>query len=1164
MKLNKNFFLGMAAFLLIFTAVTVGAQTAAGRIVGSVTDPQGAVIPGARVTAINTATGVKTSSLSNSVGYFEVPNLPIGDYAVNAEHKGFKITVTPPATLHINESLRLDITMTVGAVSETVTVNAGATGGVETVNPTISDTVNGQAIQDLPLNGRNVLDLAKLQPGVTEADPDAGGNGYSISGGRTDATTFLLDGGLNTDLLRNTVVFNPNPDSIAEFSILKSNYTAEYGRNGGGIISVVTKSGTDQLHGSGYDYVRNTVLDANNFFSNLAGLPRNTLVRNQFGATLGGPITIPHVVNGKDKLFFFVAYQGQRQSQTETETQIPTFTPAELNGDFSQSLNLGNQDSKAAVIAFLQSPAGQQFQPNPTLAAQGIINPLSINPVAQAYIAANLIPTSSTGILNSAEVSTNNQNELTSKIDWNISPKDRLAITLGGNRANQLLPYGDGQSTAPGYDDTTVSNQYYMNADYIRTITTTMLDEARMTVQRSYSLSDTPVKSLPGPQALGVQINPDLSYGPPTINFDSGLGIGFSQNGPTVFPDTTWGYTDTFSWTKGKHGLKFGAGYTAYDDNFQYAYATVGGFYFGSTEAASTGAEFADFLVGNPYSFVQGPNGPNNIRSKATYFFGQDEWRVTPSLTVTIGLRYEYNTPKLDTKGRTDDILIGVQSTRYAAAPTGIVFPGDKGAPVGLYFPDKNNFAPRLGFAWMPTKSGKISVRGGVGVFYDVINGRDNIDTNGAAPFASYSNPYYGSQANFTVATPFQDPYGAAGIPNPFPTPKASQITNWIAQLGPFNATSDDPNIRTPYIFQYNLSAQEEVARNLIATFSYVGSSSRKLISVRQFNPMILGTQNRILNQNQTNPTILSECSLINPANEECPFAGSTGGYTNGGNSEYNSLQSSLTKQTGDTRLGRTYFTLAYTLGHSIDNESGRANRSQTVPVYQPNAFRASSDFDVRQTISFSGGWDLPFDKTWANGPTRLTKGWTLNPILSWRTGFPFTVNANYPSTGDNDPGSSGAGDPSYTNALFAPGFSSVKIQSVSVKNLTYFNPATFTNAQFVSLWDDPVNGVPCNQQSNINEFPSRDCILSTPSLRTYGSPRNLFRGPGRTNLDFSIAKSTRIYDKMEAVFRLDAFNIFNHTEFSYVNTSIASNIFGQVNAAYDPRILQLVARFTF
>lgn len=258
-----------------------------------------------------------------------------------------------------------------------------------------------------------------------------------------------------------------------------------------------------------------------------------------------------------------------------------------------------------------------------------------------------------------------------------ITPQDHLSITVGGNHSHQLIPYGDGQATVPGYNDRSTYKQYFATVDYTRTISADLLNIARVTAQRNYTLQDVPAKTLPGPTQLGVAIVPDLSSGPPTINFDNGLAIGFSQNGPTTFPDTTYGYTDTLSWYRGNHNFKFGAGFSAYQDNLRYSYASNGGFSFGSSEPASIGNQFADFLIGNPYAFVQGPSAPNNIRTKATYLFAQDSWRITSRLVLTYGLRYEFNTPKLDTKGRTSDILQGVQSTRFPAAPMGLVFPGD-------------------------------------------------------------------------------------------------------------------------------------------------------------------------------------------------------------------------------------------------------------------------------------------------------------------------------------------------------------------------------------------------------------------------------------------------------------------------------------------------------
>ena len=359
----------LAIFVALLISASASAQQTTGKIVGTVTDSLGGVMPGVKVTATNNATQISTTSVTDKEGSYQVLNLPIGDYRITAEREGFRTLVTDAPPLQINQVLRVDLRMEVGARNESVTVE-GLAAAVETVNPTLGQSVTSRPAVDLPLNGRNVLDLALLQPGVTEVNPgatdgDQAGT-FGIAGGKSDSVTFLLDGGINNDLLANEVVYNPNPDAIAEFRILTSNYAAEYGRNAGGIVSVVTKSGTNTLHGSAFDYVRNDLFDANLFFNNREGLPKQVLKRNQFGFTLGGPVVIPHVVHGKDKFFWFIDYSGQRQVQTITTTQLPVYTPQELQGDFSQSASdvNGNPIPDPQVAAFLASQPILAVQPD--------------------------------------------------------------------------------------------------------------------------------------------------------------------------------------------------------------------------------------------------------------------------------------------------------------------------------------------------------------------------------------------------------------------------------------------------------------------------------------------------------------------------------------------------------------------------------------------------------------------------------------------------------------------------------------------------------------------------------------------------------------------------------------------------------------------------------
>jgi len=1142
----------VAVGLLLVLGSSAWGQNATGRIVGTVTDPQGAVVAGANVKVINVATAVVIPTVTNSEGYFDVQAVPIGIYKVSVNHPGFSVAVTQEKRLFINETNRYDITLVLGTEQQTITVDA-VVSGVETVNSTIGESVTGEAVKDLPLNGRDVLGLALLQPGVTPANDDAGGHGFSISGNRTTAVTYLLDGGLNTDLMRNDVVMNPNPDAIEEFRVLTSNYNAEYGRNAGGIISVVTKSGTNKVHGSAYDYVRNDDFNANSFFNNFTDTPRSILKRHQFGATLGGPIEIPHLINGKDKAFFFFSYQGQRQTQAQSSLFIQSFTPAELGGDFSQAAS-GSPDPN--VAAFLE--ANPYFQPDSNLAMQAKIDMTKLDPAVTNYIATGLIPTSPTGIINSSLNALDNYNEYTLKTDFVPTNKDRVELTLATHKDKSTNPYGGGN--VPGFPDQSTANTYFSSIGYNRTISPTLLNEARMTAQVSELNEQIPMTKLPSPQALGFNTHPDLDNGPPILGFDTGLYLGFNGN-DQLYHDTTFSYSDTVSWQKGKHTMRFGGNFWTFADNFSYGYLTSGYFYFGTYASTSSGNSLADFLLGNPANYIQGPNAPNNVRTKATAVFAQDEWRVRSNLTITFGLRYEYNTPKLDTKGRTDNIFLGQQSTKIPNAPVGILVPGDPGAPRGVFFPDKNNFAPRFGFAWDPRGDHKTSVRGGFGVFYDVLNGRDNIDMNGGPPFASYVpiGPY-ASFGNGALPPPanFSNPILSYQPYDPFPTPPISSNPSWAATgFLPWAITVTNPHIRTPYVYQYNLSVQHELPGKMTGQISYVGSSSKKLQTATQADPMILGTQDRRLNLNQTShPDIITYCDtfaanngFLEPHGDgACPF-GNFPQYTNGGHANYNSLQTSLTKQTGDSKLGSAYFTLAYTYGHSLDNTSGKGNRSASVPYYEPNIFYASSDFDVRHSMSLGGGWTLPFDKTWSSGPKWLLKGWGLYPIFTLRSGFTGNVGAHLSALADS-PGTSGAGDTGSEDAIFFPSLLNIK-KPTAANNFQYFNPAAFSRAQY-SIGTDCATESPLSASNPM--FPSPDCTAANPALRTYGGPRNAFRGPGRVNLDLALGKSTKIFERLNAQLRLEAFNVFNHAEFQNPDTNIKHGTFGQVTSTYDPR----------
>ncbi len=1136
---------------LLFACLALPGSASAQRatLLGTIIDPNGAVVPGVKVTLLNLDQGLKREALTSENGYFTVPLLQPGHYLVTAQKDGFAVAEIKDVVLHVGDVRGLNIRLQVGAPAVEVHVSEKSQ-DVETISPSLGQVVTGDVIRNAPLNGRNVLDLALLQPGVAETDPDSNAlaGTFTIAGNRDDSVHYLLDGGLDNDLIDNRVVFNPNPDTIAEFRILTTNYPAEYGRNAGGIITMLTRSGTNQLHGTLFDYWRNTALDANSFFNKINGLPRNDLKRNQFGGTLGGPIVIPNLINGKDRLFFFVGYQGERQVQDLSVSNVATFTPAELAGDFSHA-DGGGPDQNVAT--FLQNYPF--FQPDRNLAAEAIISPSRINSVARNYIAAGLIPTSPTGLLSWQGRSTTSSDEVTAKSDFDIDARNKLAVTFGWDRQDGLTPLSNPAgfgANVPGYPESSDFRDYFANFSYTRFFSPNLLNELRVNFLRSHNTSLNPTVQLPTPADLGIGITPDLATGPTNLVFDSGLGIGFNTLGPQRFTENTYTYSDTLTWIRGKHDFKFGGGFSAFQNNTFFAFTSDGQFQFlGGPLGIGSQNSFADFLLGIPLQYTQSSAAPSDIRTKYSYGFAQDEWRVQKNLVLNLGLRYEYSTPKLDTQGRTFSIIPGRQSSVFIHAPVGMVFPGDAGAPRGVTFPDKNNWAPRIGFAWDPRGNGKTSLRGAFGVFYDILKGEDNLQFNGQPPFYASAgfafSPLAGnptSEVNYMT-----QPFLAVGAENPFPSQRPpSDLDFAAAGYLPIGASSSvfvvDPHLRTPYTYQYHLTLQQELAKHTLFEASYVGSSSHGLTALMDINPFVLGTYDRVLNLTPGNQT----CNSSDPF--QCSFA-SLEEFRNVTTASYNGLLLSLQKQlTGNSIFGRSYFTLAYTYSHNIDNASGFQNRNSVVPFYQPGLFRASADMDVRQRVVFSGGWELPFDEVWSSAPKRLTRGWNVFPILSWRTGFPLDVFANLPSSFDfTSPGPSGSGDAGLVHAnLLGP------IRLLDPHNVQgfggpggnyWFDPASFSNAG----------------------FPSDSQAVSNPAVRTYGTlPRNYFRGPGRFNLDLAFSKTLPLTDRFQLETRADFFNILNNTEFQNPDTNISSPTFGQVLNTYDPRIIQLALRLSF
>ncbi|MBV9483970.1 MAG: TonB-dependent receptor [Acidobacteria bacterium] len=1137
----------------IFICALATAQNTNGRIIGTVTDPQGAAIAGAHVIISNTGTGIQSTTTTDNSGSYQVLNLPVGLYAVTVESQGFVKATTQPQELNINQSLRVDVPLKVGAINEVVEVQSES-GQVETVNPTIGGTVTGKPIQELPLNGRNTLDLGLTQPGVVPApstgygtnnggDTNNGYNGISIAGGRADAVTYLLDGGLNNAVTSNQVVFNPNPDAVAEFRILANNYTAEYGRNGGGTVTVVTKSGSNRLHGSLFEYLRNDAMNANDFIDNELGNARPTLKRNQFGGTLGGPIR-------KDKMFFFFGYQGQRQSQSLLGSSVTTFTPQELNGDFSHSSN-GAPD--ANLVSFLASHP--YYQSNAALAAQGIIDPSKVAPVFAAYRAANLIPTSPTGTLLPRGSSTDNVDQYMGKYDYYATASDQISITLGSNKQPVFSPFSAnlGDPSVPGFPDTATTTNQFANIGYTKTISPKLVNELHITAER-YHTQSIPGSHPPTPAQLGIAINSDLPYAPPIINlFDSGLNLGFNENVPRNKADNTYAVADSLSWITGKHTWKMGGRFSVLQENSVYSYATNGWFFFyGAGTGIASGNDRADFFMGLPDEYQQYPSANNNEHQTQSAAFLQNEWRVSPRLTLTLGVRYEYTSPEKDIHGHSFSIIPGDHSTRFQNAPVGLVVPGDRGAPDGWYFPDRKNFAPRFGFAWDPAGNGKTSVRGGAGMFYDTLNGWMSDWNNGVLPWWPSADLFFPAVAanlpNLSMSNPYQnacvfDANGncsSSGQPDPFPSVPPPPSLNFASKgylpFG-FGDLFVNPHLRTPYIYQYNISVQRQLTNDTLAELGYAGSSSHKLLTWVDENPIVPGSGQRLLNMREG----------LNNTNGFAPLVT----FDGLNNANYNGLLASLTHRTADIPyLGSVFFTFSYTWSHNLDNGSGFNQRTGQISFFEPHRFYGNSDFDIRNRVVFSGGWELPFAKMWSNASRRLTAGWTLLPIWFYQSGSPLDIYGSAGAPSENNPGPSGFGDPQNVRADQVTS----SVQTFDPRRLQTF--AAFNG------------GAPGNYYFNPSDLIQDPCIgAGTCPIGFYGTyRRNSLIGPSRTNFDLALEKTTDLVgENMKLAFRVEAFNLLNHAEFKNpASTRVTSPQLGVVSATYDPRILQVALRLTF
>jgi outer membrane receptor protein involved in Fe transport len=939
------------SLLLLFMCAALAAysQNVTASLTGVVRDATGGSVPNATVRATNTGTNAEFQATTNAEGQYTIRTMPVGVYRVVIEAPGFKRHETSGIRLQVDEVARVDATLDVGAAAETVTVS-GAVVPVDTETSTLKTVVDQRRIEELPLNGRNPTQLMRLVAGVT-ADPRAdvtSGTTYpgvtpvSVNGSRSNTTNYVLDGANNNDHYTNAPNPMPNPDALQEFSVQTNNFSAEFGRNSGAVVNAITKSGTNEFHGSAFEFVRNNALNATNFFSPVVNGQKQSdgLKRNQFGATLGGPVTIPKIYNGHDKTFFFFSYQGTRLRQAPVQSQIIVPSAAMRSGDFS------------ALMKPLNNPlAGGTFANNRIPAAD-------ISPISLAILQHIPLPTSGNTTF-AAAPNNFDEDQWLVRGDQQISNSNRLSVRWFRSFGN-----------TPAYLD---PNNYLANnvgrtwLNQSVSVTDTQTIGANFTNQVLFSFNRTDGNNVP--------IYPDKSF------HDLGINI-YTDDKPQWYVAVSgyWGtlntgdtnrflrdetqFTDTARWTHGQHQFSFGGEYGHGADDVTNNFRANGRFTFNGGSAPFTGDSFADFLLGKFASIQQGAGEYRNTRFNRFDVFFDDAWKIKPRFTLNLGIRWEPFLPYTDLNNRLAAWYPGQQSTRYVNAPLGVVFPGDAGIPAGGFPTTWRNFAPRVGFAWDVFGDGKTSVRGGYGVFYDqpsTIAWNSQADQ---APFGTVLTT--DGNASNSLANPY------AGAVNPFPSPLNPPSDAYFPQYSSQYLVS--PGMRNPYMQSWNLTIERQIAGNFVVRGSYVGSKGTNLVSIRELNPAVYapGVSTATTNQRRIFAPAMGSTNIVEP----------------GANSSFNALQLTL-----ERRFAKGFSILTnYQFGKSIDESS--ANKGTGINMTDPfnrRFDRGRSDFDRTHVFNFSGLWELPIHFQ-NRGVNALLGGWSLNSIVSLMSGYPFTV----------------------------------------------------------------------------------------------------------------------------------------------------------------------------
>jgi hypothetical protein len=1055
----------LSALVCIFTALTLvtavrtPGQTFRGTILGTITDSSGASVPGATVTIKNVDTGLVRTVTTSEDGSFSAPELPIGNYTVTVEKAGFKAGIVTGLRVEVSSERRADLTLQAGDIAQKVEVLGEELPQVESTSDTLGGIIESKMVNTLPVNGRDYQKLIFTVPGVAgapdEISDSPGSYGtFSVNGARGRSNNFQLDGTDMNDGYRNDPAINEagvfgTPatilpvEAIAELRVA-SNFEAEYGRSGGAVINIVTQSGTNAWHGSGLEFFRTTGLNARNYFNTVSSGPKQPFHNNQFGGSLGGPIK-------KDKAFFFVDYEGLRENGTQSSTAcVPTMADYLANaptpGDFT-SIN-------PVIQNLLKS--GKAW-PTPT----------GTNPV-DCFANGGTNTTLATPFTNSVD------NGIV-KVDYNFNKDNLLTGRYYIGNSVQSFPLAlSGGGLVRGYNTVTPTRVQLVSISFVSVLTPSIINEARLGWNR-FAEGFFPEDQGFNPSAIGLDTvgagtpnngNP-FNFGLPVISIN---GASFPQLGadkadPRHRVDTNWHYIDNISWKTGINDIKFG---------YEFRRTSISQVFNRNYRGRLRFANLASFLAGIPASNASQNTGNSDRNtfenSQAAYF--QDSIRLNNKLTLNLGLRYDY----FGIVQEKHDLFNNIDPTTGAVFAVG---------PYRLYQPDYKDWAPRVSLAWDLTGKGTTVVRAGYGIYYDAFSqdmflGHLPYTTN-YAPGAAYS----GLPGSGQITT--AGPSSAALVPG--------QPVFAPGNFGPVpDAFGVDPHIRSPYIQNFNLNVQQQLARHMVLQVGYVGSSGSKLFDFRDLNQPSAAT-----------------IRAYNYASLGCCVPGALNGSTfrnllywqeSAASSNYNSLQASwrINGWHGLTSI------LNYTWSHSIDDASDGEdyvpNAAQPTDSTNLSSNRGNSNFDVRNRLTWSFSYDFPNRKgAWE----RLTNGWGINGIVTLQSGQPFHL---IYTLDDYD----GSGE------FFA------KPDIVGPIKYNYGDPTRFLDLTSFA--------VPCTLSGG---NAATNCLFAnnTNSMHFGNMGRNSLVGPNYRQFDFSVYKNTKLTERLNMQLRFEAYNLFNHPNFA-------------------------------